>query len=99
MNSGPTRERPGRVSRSTPAPPAPARNLRLAGDVVERRPGHAAAGDARAHRVHDPRRLVALDGPLSGRRLHGAQPTRATASRPPRRGDARTDVVKFVANL
>src|SRR3954447_13265456 len=51
----------------------PARDPRLARDVVERGCGDAAPRDARAHRVDDPRRLVALDGPLSGRRLHAVQ--------------------------
>ena len=44
----------------------PARDAGLARDVVEGRAGDAAPRDARAHRVDDALRLLALDGALRG---------------------------------
>jgi hypothetical protein len=50
----------------------PARDARVARDVVERRARDAAQGDRGAHRVDDPLRLLAAElGPLGGR-LHEA---------------------------
>ena len=49
----------------------PARDARLAGDVVERRAGDPALGDRRAHRRDDPRGLLAGERFLGrGRRFH-----------------------------
>ena len=42
-----------------------AADARLAGDVLEGRAGDAAPGDARAHRVDDPLRLLARSAPVS----------------------------------
>ena len=54
-----------------------ARDAGLARDVVERRAGRAAARHGRAHRVHDPLRLLPLDGTRRRGGLHRADPTRA----------------------